>query len=90
MGEHASKIEQWVEKSPIPMDIYALNFWILMIFTVAEVAAVLRPDEGGVEPQHRGEVRRTEVRRRGREPVRKEATGEHGGLAWGDAILSLD
>ena len=47
----------------------------------AKVAAVLRPDEGG-EPQHRGEVRRTEVRRRGREPVRE--AGEHGGLAWGD------
>ena len=46
MGEHASKIEKWVEKSPIPMDIYALNFWILMIFTLAEVAAVfLVPEE---------------------------------------------
>ena len=55
----------------------------------AQVAAVLRPDEGGVEPQHGGEVRRATVRRRGREPVREEAAGERGELARGDAVFPL-
>ena len=39
MGEHETGLEAWV-KQTFKVDIYAISFIILMIFTVIEVAAV--------------------------------------------------
>ena len=39
MGEHATGIEKWVEEN-LPVDIYMVNFIVLMVLTVIEVAAV--------------------------------------------------